>query len=218
MQTLRNEKSGNDLGVRKGSQLVLALDAVSMFRQQVESNQVTLADVRKKVEGLEVWDALAGDNWIMLSDVLNILDEEGADAERRIEPQPSHPQEIIDLFLLRLARWLMPKKSAEEEVVDHSVADGWFKEQTEYLREKNEEGADAEGWISVEDRLPPEGEMVLTVCSCDADGSDATHCDFWLQYHDRENGWYPTLPTDDGCKKITHWQGLPKGPAAEEKL
>ena len=72
-------------------------------------------------------------------------------------------------------------------------------------------------WISVEDRLPEQGESVLFTCRVDSDFTDIELGEWTGKYSDGgalvmdygdETDWYP----------CTHWMPLPAPPATEGEV
>lgn len=65
---------------------------------------------------------------------------------------------------------------------------------------------EAGGWISVDDRLPPEGEEVIGI---DRDGT------FWMA--DVDDGWWSNDTNSHFTLNITHWMPLSSPPLNEEQ-
>ncbi len=63
-------------------------------------------------------------------------------------------------------------------------------------------------WISVKDRLPPEGELVLTHRPTSLDLR--MEVDYLVYFEDGEKTWSCTRDKEQNC--ITHWMPLPQPP------
>lgn len=70
------------------------------------------------------------------------------------------------------------------------------------------------GWVSVEERLPEEGERVLVVTSVKVVSPS--------EFRNKQFGRYPNYTEGDRCMaytfaNVTHWQPLPSAPGQEQK-
>lgn len=98
------------------------------------------------------------------------------------------------------------------ELLDSFVYDDWFS--NNYIAEKLiANGVTVQEWISVDDRLPEEGEYVLCVLKGFNYGGKIQVCKFVPADKFKDKPYFENFR--NGFPSVTHWMPIPQPPKGE---